>query len=544
MKRTRLSAAATTVAAAIALAACSSSGGTASQTQAPNSHAAASGSTGVSAAACSGTPVTGGTLVTGRQNQTLSLNPHHTPGGWGDGEAMNLIYENLVKMDPTGKTSGIVPAIADKWTLAADGLSYTFHIRTNAKFSNGDPVTGADIKYSLDQWSNPKVSDWASFSTGYKSTTVIDAKDVRIDLSATTGDFLYELAMAGALILPAKLVQSQGNAFFNHPVGSGPFKLDTWNKGSSISFAKNTYYWQSGTPRLDQVVFKFISDDNTRVLALKGGQVKTIDSVPWTDLDSLEKTSGIAVDSFPTPSWILLSANQKKPQFKDLKVRQALNTAIDRKAINDKIYGGRGTIPNSFLSKLHYDADASTVPPYEYDLSKAKQLMSESGFAKGFSATFEFPSGNPAFQSLAAVLQSEWKAVGVNLTLRPEDGATLNKNFTSGSYDLMIPYPNATADVPVPDEMAGLYGVPGPTDAFHSGWSDPSIAAMITKFSQTPDDASRAAQWPKIQAAMKDALPALNVLDLPLIKARANTVCDDVTSPIGYDTLLTAWVAK
>lgn len=541
MKRSHLSAVAATIATAVAVTACSSSGTTKSNPSTPGSHAA-SGSTGASAASCKGTPVTGGTLVTGRQNQTLSLNPHHTPGGWGDGEAMNLIYENLVKMDPTGKTSGIVPAIADKWTLAANGLSYTFHIRSNAKWSNGDPVTAADVKYSLDQWSNPKISDWASFSTGYKSSTVVDANDLRIDLSATTGDFLYELAMAGALILPAKLVQSQGAAFFNHPVGSGPFKLDTWNKGSSISFAKNPYYWQAGTPRLNQVVFKFIADDNSRVLALKGGQVQTIDSVPWTDLDSLEKASGIAVDSFPTPSWILLSANQKKPQFKDLKVRQALNAAIDRKAINDKIYGGRGTIPNSFLSKLHYD-DGS-VPAYEYDLSKAKQLMSQSGFAKGFSATFEFPSGNPAFQSLAAVLQSEWAALGVKLTLRPEDGATLNKNFTGGTYDLMIPYPNATADVPVPDEMAGLYGVPGPTDGFHSSWSDPSIAAMITKFSQTPDDASRAEQWPKIQAAMKDALPALNVLDLPLIKARANTVCDDVTSPIGYDTLLTAWVAK
>src|SRR4051794_36443601 len=107
VKRNQLLAVATSIAAAVALAACSSSGGGPSHTQAPNSHAA-SGSTGASAASCSGTPVMGGTLVTGRQNQTLSLNPHHTPGGWGDGEAINLIYENLVKMDPTGKTSGIV----------------------------------------------------------------------------------------------------------------------------------------------------------------------------------------------------------------------------------------------------------------------------------------------------------------------------------------------------------------------------------------------------------------------------------------------------
>lgn len=542
MKKTHALVVASVTTAALTLAACSSSGTKKATT--PSASGAATSSAQSVSAACQGTPTPGGTLITARQNQTLSLSPYNTPGGWGDGEAINLIDEGLVRMDPSGKTSDIVPGIADKWTVAPNGLSYDFHIRSNATFSNGDPVTAADVKGSLDRWADPKQDQWAAFAAGYKSTEILDSSDVRIHLSAVTGDFLYELAMVAAVVLPEKLVESQGSAFFDKPVGSGPFKLDSWQKGSSITFAKNPYYWQPGLPRLDKVVFNFVTDDNTRVLALKGGQAQTIDSVPWSALSSLEGANGIAVDSFPTPSWILVSLNQQKPQFKDPDVRQALSDAIDRDAINQKIYGGRGTIPNSFLPKLHYDADNSTVPPFAYDLSKAKELMAKSAFPKGFSATFEFPSGNPALQSLATVLQSEWAQLGVTITLRPEDQATLNKNHTGGTYDVMIPYPNATADVPVPDEMAGFFGVPGSTNGFYTWWSDPTIAAMITKFTQTADDASRAAQWPKIQAAMAEQLPALNVLDLPLIKARSTNVCDDVTSPIGYDTLMTAWIAK
>lgn len=548
MKRNHVpavSALAAATATALALAACTSGSSKSNpSTSGARSNSSASASIGTSAASCSGTPVAGGTLTAARQNETLSLNPYNTPGGWGDGEAINLIYQGLVAMDPTGKTTDIVPAIADRWTLAKEGLSYTFHIRANAKFSNGDPVTAADVKYSLDQWADPKQDQWASFAVGYKSTTVVDDSDVRIDLSAPTGDFLYELAMVAAAIQPAKLVRSQGKDFYNNPVGSGPFKLASWVKGSSITFAKNPYYWQAGVPRLDKVVWNFVTDDNTRVLNLKSGQVQSIDSVPWPDVASLGSSSGIAVDSFRIPSWVLLAVNQKKSQFKDLKVRQALNQAIDRNAINQKLYNGLGTVPNSFLPQLHYDAPAGVVPAYTYDVAQAKQLISQSGSPKGFSATLEYPTGNPTFASLAAVLQSEWAELGVNVTLRAEDQATLSKNFTGGTYDIMLPYSLAASDVPVPDEFAGFYGVPGSTNGFYSWWSDPAIASMITKFVQTADDASRAQQWPKIQAAMAEQLPALNVLDLPLIKARANNVCDDVTSPIGYDTLQTAWVAK
>lgn len=575
MKKSRATTVAAAAIVALTLAACSSTGasnpGASSSPAAPASTAAGSSSAGQPASSaaspassapgapssavtstpadngasvCQGTPVPGGTLVAARQNQTLSLSPYKTPGGWGDGEAINLIYEGLVRMDPSGKTSDIVPAIADKWSVAPDGLSYDFHIRDNAKFSNGDAVTAQDVKFTLDMWADPKQDQWAAFAAGYKSTDVIDASNVRVNLTEVTGGFLYQLAMVAAVIMPEKLVKAQGAAFFEKPVGSGPFMLDSWQKGSSITFVKNPNYWQAGQPRLDKVVFNFITDDNTRILALKGGQAQSIDSVPWNQVAALQQTQGIAVDAFAIPSWILLSVNHQKPQFKDVNVRQALNLSIDRDTINKKIYQGLGTIPNSFLPKLHYDGDDAAVPPFAFDVAKAKSLMAGSSFASGFKATLEFPSGSTAFQALAVVLQAEWAEIGVTVELRPEDQATLSKNFTGGTYDIMLPYALAASDVPIPDEFATFYGIPGTTNGFYTWWSDPAIEAMVKQFIHTADDATRAQQWPKIQAAMAQQLPALNVLDLPLVKARATNVCDDVTNPIGYDTLMTAWIAK
>ncbi len=495
------------------------------------------------AAACSGTPVSGGTLTLAKQNQTLSLSPYKTPGGYGDGEAQNMMLQGLVAMDPTGKTTDIVGAISDKWTISPDGLTYSFHLRSGVTFSNGQSVTGEDVKSSLDMWADPKQDQWASFSTGYESTTVVDASDVKIQLSAPTGGFLNSLAMAAAVITPANLVKAQGNAFWNKPIGTGPFMLDSWTKGSSISFVKNPHYWQSGQPLLDKVVFNFVSDDNTRVLDLRNGQAQVIDSVPYTQVDSLTKTSGLTVTPYKIPSWVLLSLNNKKAELSDVNVRKALDMAIDRDAINKKIYHGLATTPNSILPALKYDADDSVVPAATYDMSKAKSLMSKSKYPKGFTATLEYPSSSPAFASLALVLQSEWASLGVKVTLRAEDQATLSKNFTGGTYDMILPYALAVSDVVIPDEFAGFYAVPGSTNGFYSWWSDPSIAAMVTTFEKA-SDAERAVQWPKIQAAMLAQQPVINVLDLPYLVAQSTKVCSNNLSPIGYESLAQTWIAK
>ncbi|MDI1288871.1 MAG: ABC transporter substrate-binding protein, partial [bacterium] len=488
---------ATASAAALLLAACSSSTSSDSSSNADGTTAATAAAS-VSAAAvsdvCAATPTPGGTLTAARQNETLSLSPYVTPGGWGDGSAQALIYRGLVQLDPTGETKEVVPAISDTWTVTPDGLSYTFHIRDGAKFSNGDLITAADVKASLDRWADPDIDTFAAFSTGYKSSTVVDDQNIQIDLSEATGAFLDELAFLPAVVLPEKLVKEQGDAFYENPVGAGPYKLDTWTKGSSISFVKNDNYWEPEQPLLDGVVYNFVTDDNARLLQLQSGPAQMIDFLPFAQATSMQSTDGIAVDPAEIPSWILLSLNNQKKPLADLKVRQALSYAIDRDAINEKIYAGLGKTPNSVLPHLALDGTDADVPPVTFDLEKAKQLMAESAYPTGFDATLEFPSGSTAFQSLAAVLQAEWAELGVNLTLAPEDQATLSKNFSGGTYDIALPYATAASDLIVPDEFGTFYAIPGSTNGFFTWWEDAEIAKMMTEFIHTTDAASRAEQ--------------------------------------------------
>lgn len=489
-------------------------------------------------------PVAGGNLVVAKQNETLSLSPYSTPGGFGDTEALNMVFETLVRMDPSGESQDIVGGVADEWEVAEDGLSYTFHIREGAKFSNGRQVTANDVKYTLEKWSDPDTSQWASFSRGFKSTTVIDDSNLRIEMSEPIGGFLYSLAMVTAGILPAEEAESGGAKFFDAPIGSGPFVVDSWVKGSSISFTKNDQYWDESGPLLDAVEFRFVTDDNTRTLALRSGDVQMVDVVPWSQIEALQSDKKIAIDEFTIPSWILLSMNNQRGPFADQHVRQALSLAIDRGGVNEKIYFGMGEEPNSILPRVRYDASNEEVAPTAFDVEKAKKLIAQSGYPDGFTATLEYPSGNAAFDSLAAILQASWAELGVEVELLPEDQATLSKNFTGGTYDLMLPYSFAASDVPVPDEFAEFYGVAGSTNGFFTWWNDPKIESAILDYTGTTSDEERAKKWPVIQEAMLEQQPAINVLNLPMVSGHAQAVCGFSTNPIGQSTFTNTWIAN
>jgi peptide/nickel transport system substrate-binding protein len=243
---------------------------------------------GVESASCMAEPVAGGVVTVGKQNEVLSLSPYSTPGGFGDTEALNMIYETIVRMDPTGATQDIVGGVADRWSVSDDGLTYTFNIRDGAAFSNGRQVTGEDIKHTLDNWSNPEVSQWAAFSRGYQTTRIIDDSTVEVVLTEPVGGFLYSLAMVTAAVVPKQEMEAAGDAFFEAPIGSGPFVVSEWIRGSSISFTPNEHYWSADGPFLDSVVFQFITDDNNRTLALQSGDVQMIDVVPWSQVQALQ----------------------------------------------------------------------------------------------------------------------------------------------------------------------------------------------------------------------------------------------------------------
>lgn len=514
-------------------------GGSGTSTTPGTTAATPSGSPGFTSA----TPKKGGTLIYARRAATETLDPLQNRNGNGDIFAAEIVFNALVRPDPKG-TSALVPGLSDRWTLSADRLDYTFHIRDNAKFSNGDPVTGDDVKFSLDRFGNTKLNAiYGVLAVGYKGTTVVDASTVTVRLSKPVSAFLYNISILPAFIVPKKLVQAQGEKFFNKPVGSGPFVVTEWLQGSHITFAKNPYYWEAGKPYLDEVRFDFTTDDNARMLALQSGQAEAADGVPFSEVSSLKGDSSVYLQFSTVPYFQGMWLNHKRPQFADLNVRQALQYSIDKAAINKTVFAGTGTLPNSVLPQLRYDATLQQLPPYPLDLAKAKQLMAQSAYPKGFSTTLQYPAGFAYYNRLALILQQAWAQIGITVKLIQQDQGTTSQRFYQMDYDMTFPYAQFTSDVVVPDEYISFICDPkSGTNGFFTGWHDDAIWTAVQQF-ESADEASRPALWQGIQKSMLEQTPVINIMDLPFIQAYKSNVKNPYINALGANRLEDTWLA-
>jgi peptide/nickel transport system substrate-binding protein len=497
------------------------------------------------APACQAAPQKGGTLVYARQQTTENLDTLKLVNGNGDIFASNLMFQGLTRPDPAGSPT-VQPAVADKWEVSSDGKTYTFHIRPGIKFSDGSPITASDVKFSLDRFGDPKVNQTlAAVAVGYDSTQVVDDSTVKVKLQFPVASFLFNISIFPAFIVPKKTLQEQGDAFWKRPIGSGPFKLGELERGSHITFERNPNYWEAGKPYLDTVRFDFATDSNSRLLSLKGGQAQIADGIPFSQVNSLKSSKELMLQTAKVPLFVGLWLNHKRAPLADLQVRQAMQYALDRNEINRAIFRGVGTIPNSQLMALKYDAPASQVKPYGFDVAKAKRLIAKSKFPKGFDISLGYPAGYDYYKQLGLFLQNAWAQIGIKVKLLELDQASLSDRFYKGNYDMVFPYSQFTSDLPVPDEYAQFVAEPkSGLNGFFSFWKDQRITDMVRKFVATTDDASRAQQWPQIQQAINEQTPFINMMDLPSITAHANNVCGTDVDALGSDHLENTWLAK
>jgi peptide/nickel transport system substrate-binding protein len=480
-----------------------------------------------------------------RQAAAETLDPLNPLNGNGDIFAYNLAYSGLVRSDPTGRTNKIVPSLADHWTISHDGKTYTFHLRPGIKFSNGRPVTAEDVAWTLNRFGNPKINAiMAAVAGGFGTATVVDSSTVRVQLKKPVAAFLYNISIWPAFVMPKNLVEKQGKAFFKHPVGSGPFMVKSFVKGSYITFARNPHYWESGKPYLNSVRFNFVGDSNTRILALRAGNAQDIDVVPFSQVKSLRADKNVVVQTAKVPLFLGLWLNHLRAPLADLNVRKALQHAIDRTLINQQIFAGLGQIPNSVLMGFSLDAPASVVKPYSYDVATAKALMARSKFPKGFSTTLLYPAGSDFYRQLGLALQQEFGAIGINVKLIEQDTATVTNAWFTRKFDMVFPFASFTSDLTVPDEYADfLANWDNGFHGFETSWRDPAVQKKVLQFETTRSDSARAKQWVQIQQTLMNLTPVINVLKLPFIDAHAANVCGTHLDGLGSDHLEDTWFA-
>jgi peptide/nickel transport system substrate-binding protein len=375
--------------------------------------------------------VNGRPLPAHAADDTLTIGVHVTlVNRWLDpGETEGLItpfmilyplHDALVKPMPGNLNA---PSLAESWNVSKDGLTYEFVIRKNAKFHNGDPVTGDDVKFSFDRY---KGASAKLLKDKVKEIQVAAPNRVRIVLKEPWPDFMafYGTSATGAgWIVPKKYVEKVGDdGFKKAPIGAGPFKFVSFNPGVELVLEAFPEYWRKA-PAVKRLVMRSIVDETTRAAAVKTGQVDIAYLFGGPIAEDLKRTAGVRLVAplLYGIYWLdFLDQWDPKSPWHDRRVRLAASLAIDRKAINQAEMLGLGKeagsfVPPEFDFSLH-------VPPAAQDLKRAKQLLTEAGYPNGFDAGDLTPL--PPYTSLGEAVAQQLQTIGIRSTVRSMERAT------------------------------------------------------------------------------------------------------------------------
>jgi peptide/nickel transport system substrate-binding protein len=328
------------------------------------------------------------------------------------------LYETLIGHDINGN---LAPKVAQSYTVSPDGKTFTFKLRPGVKFHDGTPVTPEDVKFSFQRYVAPATGNGFSFNLAdMVGVDVVGADTVVIRLSAYDAGFIP--AGGYASILPMKYIQTHGEAYFGkHPIATGPWKFRSFALNSNFVLDRFDDYWGE-KPGYATAIFQIIPEDSTRVAALQTGQVDLIAQVPPQYIKTLSSTSGIVVSQKLDGDSVNIKINTLPSQagkpWANVLVRQAMDYAIDRDAIIQSVLlaGGQADTAIQPTDAAWSVAQAAGLKPRPYDPAKAKALLAQAGFGKGFSLSFaSLANGRlPASEEIVEAVAGYWKDVGIN----------------------------------------------------------------------------------------------------------------------------------
>jgi peptide/nickel transport system substrate-binding protein len=452
---------------------------------------------------------------------------------------LEQITQPLYTVTNNGK--GVMPWLATGYTVSANKETYTLTLRKGVKFSDGKPMTSADVKFSL-QETMAAAQGWGYIDSAIKSVDDPSPDTVVINLKYPWAPLLADLSLFANGIVPDNYDGQTAAQFYSHPIGTGPFKWDYWHKGSALKLVRNPYYWQKGKPYLNSVTWTDVPNDNTRELQLKGGQAQIDQTPAWSTVSSLKSTPGIDMSLFNSTQTNYLAFNETVKPFQDVDVRRAISLAINRQALVKAVLFGNGKPANSlFPPQVPYYQ--KSTPGLQYNLAQAKQEMAKSSVPHGFSTTLLIPSGNSDYLTISTIIQSELKPLGIKINIEQLDPNTANTDFQSLKYDMSLTL--WTMDIPDPDELA-TFGLDPSSGAksFFTDYDNPTVVKDTHAAEVTSDPAKRQALYNVVQAdAAQDAFMAFLYYS-PYPYAATSNVHGFYVTPLGNMHMEDVWLSK
>ncbi len=410
------------------------------------------------------------------------------------------IYDTLVEPDASGR---LVGDLAESWQVSTDNLVWTFHLRSGVRFQDGEPFTSRDVKATLDRIRDPATA--SPKASEYRAIASIDtpnADTVVLHLSEPYAPLLATLASGWSAILPASLI-AKGHDFGANPVGTGPFAFKQWVRDNRIELQKNPDYWMSGYPLLDGVVFNIITEHAVQLQGLLSGQIDADYLINKEDLDLLKNNTGTDYKTDLTSLVIVLAMNNSRPPLNNLKVRQAINYAIDKKSALDVAYGG-GKVVGTFMdySDPYYE-DLSGLYPYNPD--KARELLASAGTAVDRTFDLALPQNYEPHVKAGEIFQQMLSKVGLKVKIRLVDWSTwLSDVYKGGNYDFTVIGHTGKLD---PDGRLAGYG----TGNSYVHWKNAEAAALIEKARKTVGFQQRKPLYDQVLRIMGTDVPMVFV---------------------------------
>ncbi len=444
-------------------------------------------------------PKRGGTFRTvdmqyARADPTQAVNPVYL---------MDLLYDALLRVE---HDLTISPGLAEDMPEQVDELTYVFKLREGIKFHDGTDFNAEAVKFNVERQKSgdvvsPFTGIWQEF---LKELVVEDEYTVRFELNKPWPSFLWETASYLRFASPAKVKELGDDYGITGAAGTGPFMMETFDPKKSITLVRNPDYYREGEPCVDRFEASLLASASVRILSLKGDELDLINTFPESQFPQFEGVDDVIVEEGVATTLTLLPLNTRHPALSDVRVRNAIQYAIDGQAIIDNVYGGAGAQIESIFPPWHKGFvaadDVSTVRP---DLEKARALMAEAGYGPGgkpLRLTL-MTGGGGAHVQRGILIQAQLKEIGVDLEVENKAYGQVVTDMFSGRFDMVLWQFNG--DTSLKDYTWNLYSGDSSTNMTgynkDGGFQNPRAEELVDAISQTEDPAEVQAEIAELQ---------------------------------------------
>jgi len=467
-----------------------------------------------------------GVLTIGRREDSTTFDPIKTAQNI-DNWVFSNVYDVLVRVDKTG--TKLEPGLAESWTTSDDGLTYTFKLR-DAKFSDGSPLTAEDAAFSLLRIRDDAASLWGDSYKVIDTAVATDAHTLTIKLKNPSAPFLSTLALPNASVISKKGMETLGpDAYAEKPVASGAFTVEEWRRGDRVILKKNPNFWEADRVKLDGVEWVSVPDDNTRMLNVQAGQLDTAIFVPFSRVEEMKKDPNLNVDIDASTREDHLLINHAHGALGKKEVRQALDMAIDKKAIVDAVTFGQGTVANSYIPKgaLYHYADNLQRP---YDPAKAKEMLAAAG-EPNLTLNYLVRAGDEVDEQIAVLLQQQLQKAGITANLQKVDASQEWDMTVAGDYDISVNY--WTNDILDPDQKTTFVLGHDSNNNYMTNYKSDAVKGLVAKARLELDPKKRETMYVDIQKMAKDDVNWIDLYYSPYINVSRKNVENFYQNPLG-----------